>query len=360
MFEGQPDSPAHTLAGLAQLLAFAEAVGTREVLLAAIDAQISAAAPLVAEVQMGEQQLQLPADSCYYFDCVKPLQLWCCSAGTGTKVSTAGSAAERESMRQQFVQQVEALLYLAYKLQLRHLQQVSRRCIANNSCFRGSLLSSGDYLRSVMSRRVVDAAAGCGAGQAALMVSSSTELCAILEDQLTARRQLLKPLDLTAAQMESLNFKAEVQEDFNGFTRGQIVHVELDLFNCSQIYIRKDANVSRGDWLDAFWSAAASVGSVRAAPYPRAAPYQRIRGAEALSCLQPPAAGGRGWVCLGLLGLQCRRLTVGQGARLHLRIAGSPSCRELALLFDWRCFRSPPVSDVGGASPLHCLISWQT
>jgi hypothetical protein len=114
-------------------------------------------------------------------------------------------------MRRQFVQQVEALLYLAYKLQLPQLQRVVHSCISCNSCFYNSLLNTADELRSVLSARVVDAAAGYRAAQDALIASSSTELCAFGSGE--RRRQLFKPLDLTAAKQEPLKFKAEVVED---------------------------------------------------------------------------------------------------------------------------------------------------
>jgi hypothetical protein len=91
MFTDQPDSPARTMAGLAQLLAFADAVGTQEGLLAALDAQVSAAAALVAEVQLGEQQLQLAADSCYYFAAAV------CAAGGGPAVPGLQAAAAAAS-----------------------------------------------------------------------------------------------------------------------------------------------------------------------------------------------------------------------------------------------------------------------
>lgn len=83
----ETDRPARSMASLAQLLAFADAVGTSRGLLLAIDAQVSAGAPLVAEVQMGEQQLQLAADSYCCFSKDATLSMWCLHAGASTPQS---------------------------------------------------------------------------------------------------------------------------------------------------------------------------------------------------------------------------------------------------------------------------------
>jgi hypothetical protein len=209
-------------------------------LLAALDAQVSAAAALVAEVQLGEQQLQLAADRCYFFAKDSPLDLKCSVAGKKQKVATASNAADKESMRQQFVQQVEALLHLIYKLQLPQLQRVLHSCISSNSCFKNSLLNTADDLRAVASARVVDAAAGSGAVQEALISSSSSELCAFSSVR-RGRRHLFAPLDLTAAaQREPLKFKAQVVEEFFSYKKGQTVRIELDLFDDSLMHVTLD------------------------------------------------------------------------------------------------------------------------
>jgi hypothetical protein len=93
---------------------------------------------------------------------------------------------------------------------------------------------NADALRVVVSARVLDAAAGCGAAQDALIVSSSTEVCT-LSSSVPGRRQVLKPLNLSADQEEPLRFRAEVLEDLCGFKKGQIVNVELDLFDVSRL-----------------------------------------------------------------------------------------------------------------------------
>jgi hypothetical protein len=225
------------MAGLAKLLAFADAVGSITGLLKAIDVQ-AAAAPLVAEVPLGEQQLQLAADSCYFVEDKRPLILVSSSAGRTVTVATASTAEDVESMRQQFVQQLEALLYLVYKLQLPQMQRVMRRCISCNSSFANSLLKTADDVRSVMSARVVDAAAGSGAAQDALIASSSNELCAFRGGK--PWHQLFTPLNLTAAQAEPLKFKAEVREDVLSWKKGQNVRIELDLFATSMMRVALD------------------------------------------------------------------------------------------------------------------------
>jgi hypothetical protein len=238
LFGEQPDSPPLAMRNLTQLLAFADAVGSITGLMRAVDAQVSAAATLVAEVQLGEQQLQLAVDKCYYFPDITPLQLWCIAAGKQQKLATISSAADKEGMRQQFVPQLEALLYLAYKLQLPQLQRVLHSCIANNSGFSTSLFSSVDDMRPVMSARVVDAAAGCGAAQDALIASSSNELCGFGIGAYW--RQLFTPLNLKTAQQAPLTFKAEVREDVFSLKKGQIVRIELDLFNTALVRVAVD------------------------------------------------------------------------------------------------------------------------
>jgi hypothetical protein len=74
-------------------------------------------------------------------------------------------------------------------------------------------------MRDVLSARVVDAAAGCGAAQDTLIASSSSELCAFIAGE--HWREVLKPLDLKAAQQEPLKFKAEVVEEFFSYKKGQ-------------------------------------------------------------------------------------------------------------------------------------------
>jgi hypothetical protein len=168
-------------------------------------------------------------------------------------------------MRQQLVQQLEALLYLAYKLQMEKLQQVLRRFIScNNGWQFGSLLCAGrqrSALRSIVSARVLDAAASCGAAQDALISHISTETVTLsgavpqppgvrqvferllprtpqpAAQQLgqavaqlfggSAVAQLLAPL--AAPQRPTVStFRARVVESIYCFVPGQVVTVELD------------------------------------------------------------------------------------------------------------------------------------
>lgn len=149
---------------------------------------------------MGQQQLQLSADSCHFFNgLAAPLALWCVLPGTAKYclVGTAASEEEKEGCRQQFVQQVEALLYPAYKLQLPQLQRVMRQCISCNSCFQSSLLNAGT-LRAVASARVLDAAGGCGVAQDAFIAICGCELGTLGGNfWASSSRQLLRPLDPT-------------------------------------------------------------------------------------------------------------------------------------------------------------------
>jgi hypothetical protein len=94
---------------------------------------------------------------------------------------------------------------------------------------------------------VLDAAAACGATQDALFTVCSTELFT-LSGGGQARRQALKALSLTAERKLPMKFKADVLEDLYCFRRGQVVNVELDLFEKS----RMGLNVTGQEplWLD--------------------------------------------------------------------------------------------------------------
>jgi hypothetical protein len=246
--EYQEPSPSGSMAGLAQLLAFADAVGTSRGLLLVLDEKVSAAGSLVAEVQMGKQQLQLAADSCHVFYDM-PLELCCLLPSTAKycRVGTGDSAEEKEGLRQQFAQQVEALLYLAYKLQLPQLQQVVRQCISCNSCTDFSLLDA-EAMRAVASPRVLDAAGGCGDAQRAFIASCGFELGAFAEDSWsTSNRQLLRPLGLTPEnhKVQPIKFSAELMRDLFCFKEGEVVNVELDLFKTSTVKLCRACGM---DW----------------------------------------------------------------------------------------------------------------
>lgn len=54
------------------------------------------------------------------------------------------------------------------------------------------------------------------------------------------RRQVLRPLDLSAEQQEPIRFKAELLDDLYYHKKGQVVSVVLDLFRKSRVSLSLD------------------------------------------------------------------------------------------------------------------------
>jgi hypothetical protein len=77
-----------------------------------------------------------------------------------------------------------------------------------------------------------------------LLVINGSDLCGF--SSVLGRRQVLKPLDLSAAQKQPVQFKAELLEDLRCFKKGQIVHVELDLFGESRMTLHLQGAAAEG------------------------------------------------------------------------------------------------------------------
>jgi hypothetical protein len=247
----EQDGPPRSMKGLASLLAFADAVGTSRGLLLAVDAQVSGA-ELVAEVKLGDLDLELTASGCYFFP-KSGMRLTCVSPSISLEerissktVATAGSAEEKKRLVQQFIEQVEALMHLALQLQLPQLQRMMQQCLSCNSCWDGSLLNTAEAMKAVVSARVMNAgtAAGCCALQEAVMNLSSMRLGTFGGGSLPHRHQLVRPLNLTAKQQQPMEFKAGLLEDYLCYRKGQVVDVTLDLFNSSVLNLQLDQDGS--------------------------------------------------------------------------------------------------------------------
>jgi hypothetical protein len=149
-------------------------------------------------------------------------------------VYTAGSDAAKAQLTQQFARQLEALLYLAHRLELDSLAQALHSCVRYNTAWVSSLLrdnASGATVNPrVLSARVLEAAAGPGQhSQQAFLNSIVTEPASFVPG--TSMRQAFEPIDLRAEQKQMLKFKARLTQDFIGAgTKGQVVDVRLDLF----------------------------------------------------------------------------------------------------------------------------------
>lgn len=246
VIEEQHDSkPTRSMTALAQLLAFADAVGTSRGLLLALDWQVSAS-ELVAEVQLGDELVQLRGDACHFYAGRSLLELSTVMTLEDSniqmpKLADMKSAEDKVLLGEHVAAQTEVLLYLAYKLQLPVLQHVMAAFIKQQSCFPTSVLSP-KLTRTIMSSRVV-AAASAGSDSDvcnALANSSRMQACSFVMHTGKGMRQLLKPLDLTPELRQPITFKAEVQEDFLCYRKGQEVTARLDLFGTSELVIQQN------------------------------------------------------------------------------------------------------------------------
>lgn len=221
---------------LADLLAFADAVGSSKGLLLRC-----ASAPSVhADVKVGEQQLQLPTDYAYYFH-FRTRELIQQDMGLDTLANLGnlgpgerGAPDQQQhimSAKQQVAQQTEQLLYLAYQMQLPVLQKRLHAFVKANTNLQSSLLFG--VMHSVLSDRVLAAAYIDKDLQRQLLANRiTTESGGFLPQPHVA--QLLKPVGLSAKQQAPLQFNAKVLQDSFGCKKGDVVPVVLNLFDTTQ------------------------------------------------------------------------------------------------------------------------------
>jgi hypothetical protein len=230
-FEQQDPNPAHSMTGLAQLLLFADAVGSHKGLLLSLVPQ---AEVLHMPVKLGEQQLKLRAAYGYYFEpfgngersFFQAYHRQCLGVRLAEDVSTA----QMEALKVQAAAQVEALLHIAYRMQLRPLRAMMCAFIKMNTCLVYSLLFGA--MRSVLTERVLEAAAGDKELILQLMANHFSTEQGGMHPQNHAE-QLLKPFCQSEEQREPLRFEAELTRDAFGHKSGDTVEVKLDLFGSS-------------------------------------------------------------------------------------------------------------------------------
>lgn len=224
MFEEQPN-PSRHLSDFAQLLAFADAVGTSKGLLRVL---CSGFQVLQAEVQ-GEAvySLDLSARHTWYPN----FKLYSSSGGAFVGPAAKWSSQqERAAVEQQVVQQLEVLLYFAYKLQREGLQKQLRQAIVMNSSKKGSLLYNSTS--GLASERVLAVT-----GSSTLAFVNSLVMQPLSFRSGEGSQQLLEPVDLTGSHRLALrtNFDAKVLEDFMDYKAGDQVTIDLDLLQHSNI-----------------------------------------------------------------------------------------------------------------------------
>jgi len=235
---------------LAQLLAFADAVGSSRGLLLSLDRQ---SAPLAADVQLGERPVFIASDACCFHRPNERRLTWYPSptytSGNYQRSIQAESDGEDEAAVQQLAQQIESLLYLAYKLSLVNIQERVLTFIFNNSFSSDSVLRGKVLLEWVLSERVLATEAGAKASKLALASALSTKRVTLMDPAYrNSLDSLLGPVTSEPASEEPVvRFKAECQRDFLGFKKGQEVQVEFDPL-CSGYINLKATPVFGGEW----------------------------------------------------------------------------------------------------------------
>lgn len=235
----QQDDPANTLTDLVQLLAFADALGSSRGLLLSLDARVTSLRVLV---QLGETSEPL-ASRCPYFKSKTSPSLAFFARGDTFLSRTTAQAANPDQLEvavQQLAQQVESLLYLACKLQLKNIQQLVVTFIFNNSYSEASMLR-GVPMTGMLSERVLATAAGAHVIHEAL--ASRLSSCVLSLEQPDTNRGSSSSstafglpqlqLDVEPADdfymLAPIKFTATLREDFVFFDKGQQVQVEMDL-----------------------------------------------------------------------------------------------------------------------------------
>jgi hypothetical protein len=220
--EAQQEPPlSDSAAGLAQLLALADAVGSSRGVLRTCLPPLE---QLQFRVQAGEQQqqqvVQLDVGAAYWWDTSAAPQLL--KVGRDHKVAseeqvTVTSEAAKAQLTQQFVRQLEALLYLAHRLELDSLAQALHTCVRHNTAWASSLLHVDDSVINplALSARVLEAAAGPGQhSQQAFINSIVTEPASFVPGP--CMRQVFEPIGMSEEQKQPIVFTARLTEDFMG------------------------------------------------------------------------------------------------------------------------------------------------
>jgi len=219
---------------LAQLLAFADAVGSSRGLLLSLDKE---ALPLAADVQLGERPVPLrSAESYFHLPYGRRLMFYPADDNHQRSI-LAGSEREVEAAIQQLAQQVESLLYLAYKLELANIQERVQTFIFNNSYSSTSVLRGKVLLETVLSERVLATKAGAAASKQALASALYTLPVSFSDPDYHSLDSLLGPITATS-EKQVIRFKANCQRDFMAFSKGQEVEVEFNPLRNSFITVK--------------------------------------------------------------------------------------------------------------------------
>jgi hypothetical protein len=202
-------------------------------------------------LEAGEQQeVQLGAATAYAWHVNDGLRLVSLDANLSAwhSVHKAGSDAAKAQLTQQFARQLEALLYLAHRLELDSLAQALHSCVRYNTAWVSSLLrdNASTVNPRVLSARVLEAAAGPGQhSQRAFTNSLVAQPVSFVPG--FARRQVFRQLvSVQQLQPGTIKLTAELTEDFMGAgSKGQRVPIELDLFGKGVAKVGADVHVAQ-------------------------------------------------------------------------------------------------------------------
>lgn len=240
VFEQQKENPAGKVAGLVQLIAFADAVGSSKRLMR----EVLSGAGLKCDVQLGDQLFTLNLLECGYcwfgesppmlcFRYPKPKSADYTEKGPWVVGHSSGTE-QQQALVQELCQQLEALLYLTHHLS-ETLQQQVLQAIRAQSSSTDSLLYKGIHV--LASKRIMGAT---GSSDLAFVNSILTQPLSFtskhgLQQQLKQQVDNRDRLYMSPSSPKPYRFEAKVEQDFLDFKKGDTLSVTLDLLEESKI-----------------------------------------------------------------------------------------------------------------------------
>ena len=218
-----------TVTGLAQVLAFANAVGSSKGLCRAACSQLK---NLTCVVQLPEQVLELRVAEYPYTFAGSQVVRKDVEKGDVEVGAPLVSAEQLCNVRQQLAQQLSALLQLAHVQRLQPLLDVLHQFLLLN-VFKpgGNRLLSG-FAGVVFTDVVLEAALGSSTLSKEAYVSSILSQPCSLSPNLSGYGNLLKPVGprIYESMTDTLKFDAMLLRDFAGSRAGDTVTVQVNLF----------------------------------------------------------------------------------------------------------------------------------
>jgi hypothetical protein len=229
-FEPSEEEAAVTAQDLYRLLAFADAVDSKKLLMEAIAKHRLDA--VTFQIEVGEKHVQLALNKIYSFarseDPELALQLMEGNFLSCRVVAVAASPEEKQSCMSQVASQVEQLLHMALRLDLHVLVKQLSHFITWSMAWNAIYPFLAPVRDQILTPRVLEAAAASPTGKAALSSSLAGETYTKCGG--SDLWKLIAPINVPDALRGMLRFDAVLLEDVMGSAKGTIVPVELDLF----------------------------------------------------------------------------------------------------------------------------------